>query len=205
MSFLRTLLLSTLCLFVAPLHAQSLDSLTGTPPAAEGEAAGVVARRADPASAPANRNQQQARRGTQGPAGAGPEGDHRGPARAGQASPDEDAAERYAKQSVEALEQRLSARVEELSEWQKQFSAANSMIITAQTRPERAQAQIGTAQTRIQEINNLLKNGRESGKPLSEERRALLDAEIVSLNAQIELRRRACRQQPAAGPGQGTP
>ena len=63
------------------------------------------------------------------------------------------------------------------------------MIITAQTRPERAQAQIGTAQTRIQEINNLLKNGRESGKPLSEERRALLDAEIVSLNAQIELRR----------------
>ena len=105
------------------------------------------------------------------------------------ASPDEDAAERYAKQSVEALEQRLSARVEELSEWQKQFSAANSMIITAQTRPERAQAQIGTAQTRIQEINNLLKNGRESGKPLSEERRALLDAEIVSLNAQIELRR----------------
>jgi hypothetical protein len=31
MSLLRALLLSTFCLFVAPLHAQSLDSLTGTP------------------------------------------------------------------------------------------------------------------------------------------------------------------------------
>ncbi len=38
MSLLRTLLLSTLCLIVAPLHAQSLDSLTGTPPSAESEA-----------------------------------------------------------------------------------------------------------------------------------------------------------------------
>src|SRR3546814_15394481 len=37
MSLLRALLLSTFCLFVAPLHAQSLDSLTGTPPASEGE------------------------------------------------------------------------------------------------------------------------------------------------------------------------
>ncbi|NIM32834.1 MAG: mechanosensitive channel MscK [Pseudomonas stutzeri] len=192
MSFLRTLLLSTLCLFVAPLHAQSLDSLTGTPPAAEGEAKPALSlgeqtqrllqqtetsnKRAEElkallAQAPKEITEAQRELAKL------------------KASPDEDAAERYAKLSVEALEQRLSARVEELSEWQKQFSAANSMIITAQTRPERAQAQIGTAQTRIQEINNLLKNGRESGKPLSEERRALLDAEIVSLNAQIELRR----------------
>ncbi len=192
MSFLRTLLLSTLCLFVAPLHAQSLDSLTGTPPASEGEAKPALSlgeqtqrllqqtetsnKRAEElkallAQAPKEITEAQRELAKL------------------KASPDEDAAERYAKQSVEALEQRLSARVEELSEWQKQFSAANSMIITAQTRPERAQAQIGTAQTRIQEINNLLKNGRESGKPLSEERRALLDAEIVSLNAQIELRR----------------
>jgi len=192
MSFLRTLLFSTLCLFVAPLHAQSLDSLTGTPPAAEGEAKPALSlgeqtqrllqqtetsnKRAEElkallAQAPKEITEAQRELAKL------------------KASPDEDAAERYAKQSVEALEQRLSARVEELSEWQKQFSAANSMIITAQTRPERAQAQIGTAQTRIQEINNLLKNGRESGKPLSEERRALLDAEIVSLNAQIELRR----------------
>jgi len=192
MSFLRTLLLSTLCLFVAPLHAQSLDSLTGTPPAAEGEAKPALSlgeqtqrllqqtetsnKRAEElkallAQAPKEITEAQRELAKL------------------KASPDEDPAKRYASQSVEALEQRLSARVEELSEWQKQFSAANSMIITAQTRPERAQAQIGTAQTRIQEINNLLKNGRESGKPLSEERRALLDAEIVSLNAQIELRR----------------
>ncbi|HCL15263.1 MAG TPA: mechanosensitive channel MscK, partial [Pseudomonas sp.] len=165
MSFLRTLLLSTLCLFVAPLHAQSLDSLTGTPPAAEGEAKPALSlgeqtqrllqqtetsnKRAEElkallAQAPKEITEAQRELAKL------------------KASPDEDAAERYAKQSVEALEQRLSARVEELSEWQKQFSAANSMIITAQTRPERAQAQIGTAQTRIQEINNLLKNGRES-------------------------------------------
>ncbi|MCB4795725.1 mechanosensitive channel MscK [Pseudomonas sp. NP21570] len=193
MSLLRALLLSTFCLFVAPLHAQSLDSLTGTPPASEGETKSAqpsldeqTRRMSEQAATSETRLAELKAQLAQAPKEITEA--QRELAKL-KASPDEDPAKRYASQSVEALEQRLSARVEELSEWQKQFSAANSMIISAQTRPERAQAQIGTAQTRIQEINNLLKGGRESGKPLSEERRALLEAEIASLGAQIELRR----------------
>ncbi|MCQ4301589.1 mechanosensitive channel MscK [Pseudomonas songnenensis] len=193
MSLLRTLLFSTICLFVAPLHAQSLESLTGTPPAAEGEAKPAQLSLGEQTQRMVQQTETSNKRAedlkallAQAPKEIAEA--QRELAKL-KASPDEDPAQRYAKQTVEALEQRLSARVEELSEWQKQFSAANSMIITAQTRPERAQAQISTAQTRIQEINNLLKSGRESGKPLSEERRALLDAEIVSLTAQIDLRR----------------
>ena len=193
MSLLRTLLLSTLCLIVAPLHAQSLDSLTGTPPSAESEAKPAaqsldeqtqrMIEQTETSKARLDELKTQLARAPKEIAEA-----QRELARL-KASPEQDPAERHAKQSVEALEQRLRARVEELAEWQKQYSSANSMIISAQTRPERAQAQIGTAQTRIQEINNLLKSGREAGKPLSDERRALLDAEILSLGAQIELRR----------------
>jgi len=175
MSLLRALLFTTFCLFVAPLHAQSLDSLTGNPPASEGETKSAqpsldeqTRRMSEQAATSETRLAELKAQLAQAPKEITEA--QRELAKL-KASPDEDPAKRYASQSVEALEQRLSARVEELSEWQKQFSAANSMIISAQTRPERAQAQIGTAQTRIQEINNLL------------------DAEIVSLNAQIELRR----------------
>jgi len=175
MSLLRNLLFSTICLFVAPLHAQSLESLTGTPPAAEGEAKPAQLSLGEQTQRMVQQTETSNKRAedlkallAQAPKEIAEA--QRELAKL-KASPDEDPAQRYAKQTVEALEQRLSARVEELSEWQKQFSAANSMIITAQTRPERAQAQISTAQTRIQEINNLLKNGRESGKPLSEELR----------------------------------
>ncbi len=98
-------------------------------------------------------------------------------------------ASKLAKQTVPALEQRLTERVDELSAWQAALTSANSMIISAQTRPERAQADISKFQTRIDEINNLLKTGREGGKPLPDERRELLSAEKSALNAQIELRR----------------
>ena len=104
-------------------------------------------------------------------------------------SADTDLADKLAKMKVPALEQRLDERVEELSAWQAALTAANSMIISAQTRPERAQADISKFQNRIDEINNLLKSGREGGKPLSDERRALLSAEKAALNIQIELRR----------------
>ncbi len=77
----------------------------------------------------------------------------------------------------------------QIADWQKGLTTANSLIISAQTRPERAQAEIATSQTRIQEISSLLKNGREAGKTLSDERRALLNAERAALTAQIELRR----------------
>ncbi len=100
-----------------------------------------------------------------------------------------DLAAKLAKLPVAELEQRLAERVDELSRWQTALTAANSMIISAQTRPERAQADISKFQTRIDEINNLLKSGREGGKPLNDDRRALLGAEKAALNAQIELRR----------------
>ncbi|MCQ4322405.1 mechanosensitive channel MscK [Stutzerimonas stutzeri] len=96
---------------------------------------------------------------------------------------------KLAKLKVPELEQRLAERIEELSTWQTALSAANSMIISAQTRPERAQADISKQQTRIDAIDNLLKTGREGGKPLSDERRALLGTERAALKAQIELRR----------------
>lgn len=104
-------------------------------------------------------------------------------------SDDSDMAQKLAAMKVPALEQRLDARVEEMSTWQTALTAANSMIISAQTRPERAQADISKSQTRIDEINTLLKAGREAGKPLSDERREVLNAEKATLNAQIELRR----------------
>src|SRR5690606_40533020 len=91
--------------------------------------------------------------------------------------------------SVPVLEQRLAARVDELALWQQALSAANSMLISAQTRPERAQADISKNQLRIDEINRLMKSGRENNKPLPNERLALLEAEKAALNAQIELRR----------------
>lgn len=100
-----------------------------------------------------------------------------------------DLPERLSKLSVPVLEQRLAARVDELALWQQALSAANSMLISAQTRPERAQADISKNQLRIDEINGLLKSGRENNKPLTDERRALLEAEKAALNAQIELRR----------------
>ncbi|MDA7084895.1 mechanosensitive channel MscK [Pseudomonas sp. SA3-5] len=97
--------------------------------------------------------------------------------------------QRYANAAVPQLEQLLSERSVQLNDWQKQIIDANSLIITAQTRPERAQGEISSNQTRIQEINNALKNGKEAGKSLTAERRDLLNAELAALNAQTLLRR----------------
>ena len=45
-------------------------------------------------------------------------------------------AQRYAGNSVAQLEQILSERSAQLSDWQKQLNDANTLIVTAQTRPE---------------------------------------------------------------------
>lgn len=97
--------------------------------------------------------------------------------------------QRYANSQLAQLEQLLSERNTQLSEWQKQIIEANSLVITAQTRPERAQAEISSNQTRSQVINNILKNGRDGSKPLTSERRDLLSAELAKLEAQTQLRR----------------
>ncbi|MFP5420577.1 MAG: mechanosensitive channel MscK [Gammaproteobacteria bacterium] len=96
---------------------------------------------------------------------------------------------RYGKSTLPQLEQLLADRNAQLNEWQKQIIEANSLVITAQTRPERAQAEISGNQTRSQEINSILKSGRDASKPLSNERRNQLNAELAKLDAQTQLRR----------------
>ncbi|MFG0722885.1 mechanosensitive channel MscK [Pseudomonas sp. GLN_6] len=96
---------------------------------------------------------------------------------------------RYANSPLPQLEQLLAERNTQLGDWQKQIIEANSLIITAQTRPERAQAEISSNQSRSQAINAILKSGRDAGKPLSNERRDQLNAELAKLEAQTQLRR----------------
>ena len=83
----------------------------------------------------------------------------------------------------------LTERSTQQSDLQKALADANSLIITAQTRPERAQAEISASQTRIQQINTILKAGKDTGKTLSAEQRDQLNAELAALNALIPLRR----------------
>ncbi|HSX71492.1 MAG TPA: mechanosensitive channel MscK, partial [Pseudomonas sp.] len=105
------------------------------------------------------------------------------------ATPPTAIASRFARSSVQQLEQMLAERSTQLSDWQQQLTEASSLLITAQTRPERAQAEISSNQTRTMQINNLLKVGKEGGKALSGERRDQLNAELAALEAQTELLR----------------
>lgn len=194
MASLRTLLLATLLAFATTAaFAQSVPGLTGGQPAEED------------ASKPAQPSADERRQALTEQAAAAQKrltalkteltnapkeiADAQRELSKLKSSNDSDMAQKLATQKVPALEQRLDTRVAELSDWQTALTAANSMIISAQTRPERAQAEISKSQARIDEINNLLKAGREAGKPISDERREILSAEKATLNAQIELRR----------------
>ncbi|MEB2325563.1 MAG: mechanosensitive channel MscK [Pseudomonas sp.] len=195
MSSVRTLLLAALAalsLNATPALAQALD-ITGSKPAAEAEAKPAAPSLAEQiqqqAEQTATARQQLEERRTQLAQAPKEIVEARRALDALKAKPDEDPARRYAGLNVAALDQRLAERIDELAEWQKRLSAANSLIITAQTRPERAQAAIGSAQARIQEINTQLKSGRDGGKSLGDEQRSLLNAELETLGAQIELRR----------------
>ncbi|MFZ6046075.1 mechanosensitive channel MscK [Pseudomonas sp. CR3202] len=99
------------------------------------------------------------------------------------------AKERHGKTELPQLEQLLEQRSNELANLQKSLADANSLIITSQTRPERAQAEISSNQTRTQQINSILKTGKDAGKAIGEDQRALLGAEQAALAAQTELRR----------------
>ena len=97
--------------------------------------------------------------------------------------------QRYATLSVQQLEQMLADRTTEQGELQKALASANTQSIAAQTRPERAQAEISNSQTRIQQIGNILKVGRDNGKLLTADQRNQLSAESAALTALIALRR----------------
>jgi hypothetical protein len=90
-------------------------------------------------------------------------------------------AQRYKNLSVPELEQLVADRTTQQGELQKALASANSMTIAAQTRPERAQAEISTSQTRIQQINTTLKLGRDNGKLLTQDQRNQLTAEAAAL------------------------
>lgn len=97
--------------------------------------------------------------------------------------------QRYANLSVQQLEQMLADRTTEQGELQKALASANTQSIAAQTRPERAQAEISNSQTRIQQIGSILKVGRDNGKVLTQDQRNQLSAESAALTALIALRR----------------
>ncbi|MGV8916946.1 MAG: mechanosensitive channel MscK [Pseudomonas sp.] len=97
--------------------------------------------------------------------------------------------QRYANLDVPQLEQLLTERSTLQSEQQKALNDANTLTITAQTRPERAQAEISANQTRIQQINSSLRAGKDSGKSISSELRDQFNAELASLNSLTLLRR----------------
>ncbi|HEY0290048.1 MAG TPA: mechanosensitive channel MscK [Pseudomonas sp.] len=98
-------------------------------------------------------------------------------------------AQRYANLDVPTLEQMLSQRSTQQADLQSALNDANSLTITAQTRPERAQAEISTSQTRIQQINAILKVGKDAGKTINADQRNQLIAEQAALNSLIALRR----------------
>ncbi|MDP9029011.1 MAG: mechanosensitive channel MscK, partial [Pseudomonadota bacterium] len=98
-------------------------------------------------------------------------------------------AQRYATLPVPQLEQLLVQRTTQQGDLQKELADANSLTIAAQTRPERAQTEISSSQTRIQQINATLKAGKDNGKTLSGDQRNQLNAELAALNALIPLRR----------------
>jgi len=104
-------------------------------------------------------------------------------------SPEQQISARHARSSLAQLEQLLSERSSQISDWNKAIIEANSLVITAQTRPERAQAEISQNQARSQLLNDALKSGRFEGKALNQERRNQLNAELSLLAAQTQLRR----------------
>ena len=83
----------------------------------------------------------------------------------------------------------LNQRSSQLAGWQKDLAEANSLIITAQTRPERAQAEISSNQVRTQQLSAILKVGKDTGKVLTDEQRDQYNAELAALDAQTQLRR----------------
>jgi len=87
----------------------------------------------------------------------------------------------------------LATRNNQMAEWQQALNDANTLLVSSQTRPERAQTEIAANQTRILEINSLLKSGKQggkqSGKSLSAEGRDQLEAELAALEAKNALRR----------------
>jgi potassium efflux system protein len=97
--------------------------------------------------------------------------------------------QRYANLSAQELENLQNQRNTQLNDWQNALNDANTLVINSQTRPERAQIEISNTQARVQAIADILKSGKESGKPITSEQRNQLIAEQAERNALIQLRK----------------
>lgn len=106
------------------------------------------------------------------------------------ARPPADPLREQAEASIAELEVFLETRHQQLTEWQQELAAANSLVINAQTRPERAQTEISANQARIQTLQTALREGRFEGQTLNPERRDLLGAEMATLTLRNNLHRR---------------
>jgi potassium efflux system protein len=106
-----------------------------------------------------------------------------------QQHPVENPVAQYADSDMVELELILTERSQQLTDWQKELTAANSLIISSQTRPERAQTEISANQNRIQQLQTALKHDELDGKTLIPEQRDLLVTELATLELRNELRR----------------
>ncbi|MCB1676867.1 MAG: mechanosensitive channel MscK [Halioglobus sp.] len=105
------------------------------------------------------------------------------------AAPPIDQSKKLAQASTDELERLIAERNQELRAQQKELNDANSLIVTAQTRPELAQTEISSNQTRIQQIKGLLKTASDSNKAVTDEKTDALKVELLALERKNDLRR----------------
>ncbi|MFN3579425.1 MAG: mechanosensitive channel MscK [Pseudomonas sp.] len=98
--------------------------------------------------------------------------------------------QRYTSQGLDTLGDLLSEKVGQMFAWQNQLTDVNGELISAQTRPERTQAQVASNQTREQALSEqrrLLQ--RQTETPHTQARLRLLQAEQQSLQESNRLMR----------------
>lgn len=98
-------------------------------------------------------------------------------------TPRADMVKDHGAQPLAELEQLFLERNTRMGEWQQALGEVNTQIISAQTRPERVQADIGASQTRIATITGLLQSGRQGTANMSAEQRDALLAEQLALES----------------------
>ena len=102
--------------------------------------------------------------------------------------PAEQLSQRYAGLPTAQLQAMLGERLTQLSDWQAQLAQANNAQTEAQTRPERAQAEISANQTRAQAIREKLKANKDKSQTLGAEQLGMLQSELAALDAASQLR-----------------
>lgn len=102
---------------------------------------------------------------------------------------DANIAQQHANDSLNALQELLHQRNEQVARWQESLSEANAALAAAQSRPDRSQQDINAIQSRSKAIDDALKNGQLDGQPLIPEQRWQLQAERAALTARDQLMR----------------